>query len=106
MLKAKEMGQHLDYISTNLILTSDFQTKLKLADKEYCNDLIVLTADILQKRFTNLELQYLAQRTRYGAEVNEMATKEFMYLTKDELDEVEMSVPVSYTHLTLPTKLL
>ena len=49
----------IDYIATYYILTMDFKSLSKLSDKEYCDNLVVLTSDIIQKYFNDLEVTYL-----------------------------------------------
>ena len=39
----------IDYIATHYILTMDFKSLSNLSDKAYCDNLVVLTADIIQK---------------------------------------------------------
>ena len=39
----------LDILATKYILTQNFQDMKKLGDKEYCNKLVILTADIIKK---------------------------------------------------------
>ena len=70
-LKPKSVSQILDYISTYYIVTMDFKSLRKLYEKEYCDKLVILTSDIIQRYFTDLEITYLAQRVRNGVEVNE-----------------------------------
>ena len=72
-------GQVIDYIATYYILTMDFQSLQKLYDKQYCDNLIVLTSDILQRYFTDLEITYLAQRVKNGVEVNEMTKDKVIF---------------------------
>ena len=54
----------IDYIATYYILTADYVSLTKLYDKEYCDKLVVLTSDIIERYFTDLEITYLAQRTK------------------------------------------
>ena len=49
----------IDYIATYYILTMDFKSLSKLSDKEYCDNLVVLTSDIIQKHFNDLDVTYL-----------------------------------------------
>ena len=44
----------IDYIATYYILTMDFKSLSKLSEKEYCDKLVVLTSDIIQKYFNDL----------------------------------------------------
>ena len=48
-LKPKPISQILDYIATYYILTMDFKSLRKLYDKEYCDKLVILTSDIIQR---------------------------------------------------------
>jgi hypothetical protein len=84
-------GQILDYIATYYILTLDFQSLKKLNEKDYCDNLIILTSDILDRYFNNNEISYLAQRTRAGLEVNEMTKDSMLYFNKDDLDKTNMT---------------
>ena len=62
----------IDYIASYYILTMDFKSLSKLSDKNYCDNLVVLTSDIIQKYFNDLEVTYLEQRVKSGIEVNEL----------------------------------
>jgi len=70
-LKPKPLFQNLDYIATYYILTMDFKSLKNLYDKEYCDKLVILTSDIIERYFTDLEITYLSERTQNGAEVND-----------------------------------
>ena len=70
-LEPKPMSQILDYIATHYILTMDFKSLRKLYDKEYCDKLVILTSDIIERYYTDIEITYLSQRTKEGADINE-----------------------------------
>ena len=78
-LKPKSISQILDYIATYYILTMDFKSLRKLYDKEYCDKLVILTSDIVQRYFTDIEITYLAQRIKNGVEVNELDKDKVIY---------------------------
>ena len=42
----------IDYIATYYILTMDFKSLSKLSEKAYCDKLVVLTSDIIERYFT------------------------------------------------------
>jgi hypothetical protein len=73
----------IDYIATYYILTMDFKSLSKLSEKDYCDKLVVLTSDIIERYFTELEIEFLAQRIKNGVEVNEMEKDNIIYLNKD-----------------------
>ena len=52
----------VDYIATYYILTMDFKSLSKLSEKAYCNNLVIVTSDIIERYFNDMEVTYLAQR--------------------------------------------
>lgn len=60
------LSDSLDFIATYYILTMNFQSLRQLNEKKYCTDLVVLTSDIINKYFSDLEVKDLAQRVESG----------------------------------------
>lgn len=85
----KSLEHILDYIATNYILTSDFKSLTKLYDEEYCNNLVVLTQDIISRNFTEMELTYLSQRVKGKDVVNEERTDDIIFFNKDNLSKLD-----------------
>ena len=81
----------IDYIATYYILTMDFKSLSKLSEKEYCDKLVVLTSDIIQKHFTDLEITYLAQRIKDGLQVNNLSKEKVSFINKDRLEGLDIS---------------
>ena len=81
----------IDYIASKYILTADFQSLKKLSEKEYCEKLVVLTSDIIDRYFNHQEVQYLEQRVKNGEEVDDMTQKKVYFLNKDQLDDLDVS---------------
>ena len=81
----------IDYIASKYILTSDFQSLKKLSEREYCEKLVVLTSDIIDRYFNHQEITYLEQRVKNGVEVNDMTKKKVYYLNKDQLNDFDIS---------------
>ena len=81
----------MDYIATYYILTMDFKSLSKLSEKEYCDNLVVLTSDIIERYFTDTEVEYLSQRVKDGVETNEMSKDKIIFLNKDQLDSLDVS---------------
>jgi len=82
--------QIIDYIATYYILTMDFQSLSKLSQKEYCDQLVILTSDIIQQYFNDVEITYLAQRVKEGMEVNELNKEKIVFLKKDQLTNLDI----------------
>ena len=64
--------EKLDYIATYYILTSDFKSLKNLYKKEYCDDLVILTSDIIQKNLSYQDVSYLQRRIINGEPINQM----------------------------------
>jgi hypothetical protein len=69
----------------------DFKSLSKLSEKEYCNKLVVLTSDIIERYFTDIEITYLAQRIQNGKEVNNLDKEKIFFINKDKLDSLDIS---------------
>ena len=65
--KPATIREIMDYVASYYILTMDFNNLRKLHDKEYCNKLVILTSEIVEKYFTNMEITYLAQSIESGS---------------------------------------
>ena len=89
-LKPKSISQIIDYVATHYILTMDFKSLTKMYDKEYCDKLVILTSEIIDRNFTDMEITYLAQRVKNGVEVNETEKDKFMFFDKDELQKLDI----------------
>ena len=81
----------IDYVATYYILTMDFKSLSKLSEKEYCDKLIILTADIIEKYFTEHEITYLEQRVKDGIEINTLNNEKFVFIDREKLDSLDIS---------------
>jgi hypothetical protein len=93
--------QVIDYIATYYILTMDFKSLRKLYEKEYCDKLVILTSDIVQRYFTDVEITYLAQRIKNGVEVNEIDKDNVIFFDKDDLSKLDVKNPIKKKRLCL-----
>ena len=87
----KNFYEVIDYISTYYILTMDFKSLSKLSEKAYCDKLVILTSDIIERYFNNVEITYLSQRIKNGVEVNDMKKENVTYINKDNLEGLDIS---------------
>ena len=87
----KNFYEVIDYIATYYILTMDFKSLSKLTEKAYCDKLVVLTSDIIQRYFNEMEITYLAQRIKNGVEVNDLKKDKVIYVNKDKLESLDIS---------------
>lgn len=78
----------IDYIATHYILTMDFKSMQNLYNKDYCNNLVILTSDVIKSKFNELEITYLSQRISEGVIVNKDTNKNITYFNKKYLDNI------------------
>ena len=81
----------IDYIATYYILTMDFQSLTKLSQKEYCDNLVVLTSTIIEQNFNDLEITYLSQRIKDGKDINELKQEKVVFIPKQVLEQQDKS---------------
>ncbi len=85
----------IDYIATHYILTADFVSLTRLnSNKDYCDNLVVLTSDIINRYFTDLEITYLAQRTQNGVVIDETKKDKMIFFDKDDLAKLDINNPL------------
>jgi len=81
----------IDYIATYYILTMDFKSLSKLSEKAYCDKLVILTSDIVERYFNDTEVTYLAQRVKNGVQVNDLKKERLSFINKDNLESLDIS---------------
>ena len=86
----KSLTKVIDFIATNYILTQNFTDMKNLANLDYCNNLVVMTADIIAKKLNESDIRYLAQRIKDGVEINEMVDEKVIYLKKSDVPELDI----------------
>ena len=86
----QSLVKNVDYVATNLILTQNFEDMVNLANKEECDKLTALTSNVINKFLTSREVNYLAQRTKYGDVIDEMAKDKVIYLSSDDLKKLDI----------------
>ena len=89
--ESRSFGHVIDYIASHYILTMDFESLTKLYDKQYCDNLVVLTKDIIDRNFNDLEITYLAQRTQKGIVIDKETSEKVIFFNKQDLDKLDVS---------------
>jgi hypothetical protein len=80
----QDNNEIIDYIATYYILTMDFENLKKLNDQQYCDKLVILTSDIINRYFTPLEITNMEQRIKNGVVEKENA----VFIDKDDLNSI------------------
>lgn len=81
----------IDFIASKYITTMNFQSLKSLSDKQYCDDLVILTSDIINKNFNYLDVVYLEQRTKKGIIINDTKKENIVFLSKRQLEKLDVS---------------
>jgi hypothetical protein len=87
--KVITLSDTLDFIASYYILTMDFTSLSQLHEKKYCDELVVLTSDIINKYFSDLEVQQLAQRVESGSE-------KLVYFKKSDIENLNIPSKKEY----------
>ena len=86
----KGLASIINYVATNYIMTQNFRDMKKLADPEYCDKLVIMTANILNDYLDKREVKFLAQKIRNGVEINEMTSEKLTYMNKDNIAKLDV----------------
>ena len=97
----KSLSRVINFIATNYILTQSFEDMEALKDSKYCDKLIMVTSDVLNKYLSKMDVQYLAQKMKKGVEVNEMTEENVLYLRKDDLYKMDVKNAVTKKHMCI-----
>ena len=49
----------LDFMSSKYLLSSMYEEMTNLKDPKYCNDLVIISSDLLDENFTSKEIDYI-----------------------------------------------
>lgn len=80
----------LDNLATSYILTLDFEGMKRMYKKSYCDKLVILTAGVIDKYFTEANVQFLSNRVKNGAGIQPVGEKVLM-ISRDNFDKLESS---------------
>ena len=81
----------LDYIATKYITQADFNELQNLHKAEYCDKLVILTSKVIKQFLSDIEIDYLDQRTEQGIEVNKMNKENVLFLSKNDFNRLDIN---------------
>ena len=87
---SKNLSDVINYLASNYILEQNFQDMVNLRDAKYCNDLVILTSDVIGEYLNNQQVKYLSQRTREGAVVNEIAEDQLLWVKEKDFKNLDV----------------
>ena len=54
----------IDYIASNYILSQNFKDMKNLSETKYCDNLVILTSDIIAQKLNEEEVKFLSHRIK------------------------------------------
>ena len=85
------LEDEIDYIATHYILTMNFQSLRNLYNKKYCDELIILTSEIINKYFKDLHVNNMFDRVENGVAENGIEEKMVVINKKDIENVIKLS---------------
>jgi hypothetical protein len=82
---SNKLETSLDFIASYYILTSDFKSLLKLYEKSYCDKLVLITTEIIEKYFSEIEIKNMMGRM--DNDIN------LVFLNKDNINNIDVTDP-------------
>jgi hypothetical protein len=77
---------HLDQIASDFILRQNFQDMKSLMEKDKCDELIVLTTELISKYFKGMDVTYLQDRFSEGSPSKALETGAVKFIRKKTMD--------------------
>lgn len=96
-----KLTKEIDYIAANYITTQNFRDMERLADLDHCNNLVIMTADLIANNINDLDIKYLAQRLKDGVEINEMTEDSVVYFKKADIEQMDVSNKTTKRHICI-----
>ena len=78
----------LDFIACNYIFTLNYENMKKLYDKKYCDKLVVLTSDIINNYYNEIEVSQLSDRISFGENfLHKPKQEKIIYYQKSDITD-------------------
>jgi len=97
----KNLPDVINYLASNYILEQNFQDMVNLRDTNYCNDLVIITSDVIGEYLNDQQVKYLSQRTKNGAVVNEIAEDSILWVKENNFKNLDVKHKVPKKRLCI-----
>lgn len=85
----QNLPEVIDYLATQYILTQSFQDMVNLRDSKYCNDLVILTSDIISEYLNEQQIQYMYNNIKDGVDVNQLKEDSLLWIKRKNLENID-----------------
>ena len=80
----------IDSLAAKFVTSSNISGSKKISDLYFCDDLVIMTSDILENKLTAMDLEHLKQRTEKGVVIDDMTTDKIIYFKKDQINNLDV----------------
>jgi hypothetical protein len=80
----------IDKLAASYITSSNISTSNKISDLQFCDDLVIMTSDVLSNNLTAMDIDYLHQRTEKGVVIDDMTTDKVIFFKKGQKDNLDI----------------
>jgi hypothetical protein len=79
----------LDFIACNYIFTMDYENMKRLHNKSYCDKLVILTSDIINNYYNEIEVKQLSDRIFFGEDfLQKPKDEKLIYYQKSSINDI------------------
>jgi len=86
----KVLKKAIDAIAAKYILTQNFQDMIDLNNPEVCNNLVIITSQIIKKSLNWRSILYLDQYLKGKNIINKITKDNILYFDKNDLNDLDI----------------
>jgi hypothetical protein len=80
----------IDNLAATFITSSNISKNQKMSDLYFCDDLVIMTSDVMANKLTGIEIEYLKQRTEKGVVIDDMTTDKVIFFKKNAQNNLDV----------------
>lgn len=69
----------IDNLAAKFVTSSNISKNAKMSDLQFCNNLVIMTSDVISDKLNAMDIEYLQQRTEKGIVVDNMTTDKVIF---------------------------
>ena len=99
--KESMLVKEIEYIAANYIITQNFDDMKNLTKPEYCDNLIIMTADIIANKLNKMDISYLSKRLNSEDEPKDLSTGKVLFLRKADIKTLDNDKVSTKKHMCI-----
>lgn len=81
----------IDNLAAKFITSSNVSKNKKISDLYFCEDLVIMTSDVLANKLSAMDIEYLRQRTEKGVVIDDKTSDKIIFFKKDQLNDLDVN---------------